>query len=249
MSKYKLKIAYDGTCYSGWQSQKKANTIQQALEKALAVLLKRQTFLIGASRTDAGVHALEQTAHFQTEHEIQNLKRFLYSLNGLISKDIRVKKIEPADDKFHARYCAKKKTYHYLLSLGTHQDPFERHFFTHIYRKLNLDIMQKACRYFLGRHNFSAFANKSNEGCARTKPVKNLSKLEFVQINNNTYRFELEADGFLYKMVRNIVGTIIETASYKLNLEDIPRILVSKDRRQAGMAAPARGLFLIKVHY
>ena len=248
MSKYKLKIAYEGTAYSGWQNQKNANTVQKEVEKALQVLLKVETPTIGASRTDAGVHALGQIAHF-TCPEIIDLKRFLYSLNGLLPKDIRVKSLKPEKDNFHARYSAQKKTYHYFLSLGVHQDPFERYFASHIYQKMDLELMQQACKYFVGTHDFNAFANESNEGCSLTKSVKKMTKVELTQIRENIYRLELEADGFLYKMVRNIVGTLLEIASGKIKIESIPEILASKDRRKAGFAAPAKGLFLIKVHY
>lgn len=248
MPKYKLKIAYEGTAYSGWQNQRNANTVQKEVETALQLLLKEETPIYGASRTDAGVHALGQIAHF-TCPDIPDLKRFFYSLNGLLPKDIRIKNLELEKDKFHARYSAKKKTYHYFLSLGVHQDPFERHFASHIYRRLDLEILKKACSCFLGSHNFSAFANESNEGCARTKPVKNMTKLEFIQIRENIYRLELEADGFLYKMVRNIVGTLLEVASGKMKIEAIPEIFASKDRKKAGFAAPAKGLFLVKVYY
>ncbi len=248
MPKYKLKIAYEGTAYSGWQKQKNANTVQKEINKALQVLLKAKTPTLGASRTDAGVHALGQIAHF-TCPEISDLKRFFYSLNGLLPKDIRIKSVESEKDDFHARYSAKKKTYHYFLSLGVHQDPFERYFASHIYRKLDLELLQKACQCFVGTHDFSAFANESNERCARTKPVKNMTKVEFTQVRDNIYRLEFEANSFLYKMVRNIVGTLLDVANGKIKIESIPEIFASKDRKQAGFAAPARGLFLVNVHY
>ncbi|MFA5249797.1 MAG: tRNA pseudouridine(38-40) synthase TruA [Parachlamydiales bacterium] len=248
MPKYKLILAYDGSAYSGWQIQKNKITVQSKVEEALEVLLKKKTSLIGASRTDAGVHALGQTAHFSTLEEL-DLERALYSLNGLLPQDIRLKSLEPVQETFHARFWAKKKTYHYFFFLGRHQDPFERFFSTHIYQPLDLQIMQKACLCFLGRHDFSAFANASREDSAKTKPIKNMFKIELKEVRPQTYRLEFEADGFLYKMVRNLTGTLIEAASGKLSLEDLPLILASKDRKKAGFAAPAKGLFLVKVYY
>jgi len=244
---YRITLAYDGTCYSGWQVQPNATSIQAKVEEALKIILRKELRVIGSGRTDAGVHALGQVAHFHCD-DILDLHRLLRSLNGLLPNDIRVKDIVPASLDFHAQYSATGKVYHYHLWLEKVHSPFLRHYSYHPYEKINLELLREAAALFVGTHDFTSFANEAHAGSACKDPVRTLSRLDILPEEGGV-RLEFEADGFLYKMVRNIVGTLLEVASGKRSIEEIGSIFAAKDRKQAGKAAPPQGLFLVKVHY
>lgn len=245
--KYKLTISYDGTAYQGWQVQPNGPSIQEKIQIALETVLKEKIGLVGSSRTDAGVHAIGQTAHFETESSFQKDK-LLYSLNGLLPLDIRLLDLEEVTDDFHARYSAFGKIYHYHLHLDRTMDPFQRLYTYHIHKKINISLLEQAAKEFIGTHDFTSFANEAGEGCAKNKPVKTMKRLDVIP-QKGGLRLEFEADGFLYKMVRNIVGTLLQVADGSLSLDQISSIFEAKDRRLAGFAAPPRGLFLVKVNY
>lgn len=247
MHAYKLLISYDGTNYCGWQVQPNGVTIQQLLEEKCAIILREKTRIFGSGRTDAGVHAFGQTAHFHTALPVDPF-RFLNSLNSLLPPDIRVKTMEPVSTAFHARYSARSKIYHYHLNLNTYNDPFRRLYAWHIRETLDLALLKQAATHFLGTHDFTAFANEAHAGSAAHDAVRTLTRLDVLE-ENGTVRLEFEGDGFLYKMVRNIVGTLYDVARGKTSLNAIPGILASKDRRLAGQAAPPHGLFLVEVKY
>lgn len=247
MHNYKLTIAYDGTEYGGWQVQDNAESIQQLIQNALRTVLRHEVNVVGSGRTDAGVHALGQVAHFKTHGEL-DLFRIFHSLNSLLPRDIRILQIEPVPLAFHAQRSAIKKTYYYHLSLNPVQDPFRRLYSFHVHEKIDLDLLASASKLFVGTHDFTSFANEAHKGAAAKDAVRTMLRLDPV-LENGGLRLELEANGFLYKMVRNIVGTILEVAAKKRPIEDIPKIFAAKDRRQAGQAAPSHGLFLIKVNY
>ncbi len=244
---HKMLIAYDGSAYSGWQIQLNAVSIQGVLEEALKTITRSDVRVIGSGRTDAGVHALGQTAHFFTQQPLDYF-RILRSLNGLLPKDIRVKSIEQASADFHAQYSATGKIYHYRFCLDEVQSPFERLYQFHVHEKINLDILIEAAKLFLGAHDFTSFANEAHAGSASKDPVRTLKRIDLVQ-EEDGWRLEFEADGFLYKMVRNIVGALFETAAGKREMDEIRAILKACDRKAAGKAAPPQGLFLIKVIY
>lgn len=245
--KYKMTIAYDGTNYSGWQIQRNGMSIQQKLQEALKVILRQETSVVGSGRTDAGTHALGQVAHFINPHEIDQ-RRFLYSINGILPIDIRVKNVEKVPSDFHARYSATGKIYHYYLHLSPIQNPFKRLYSLHVYEKINIDLLKEAAQYFIGKHDFTAFANEAHTGVAAYDPVRELKRLDIIPIEDGL-RLEYEADGFLYKMVRNITGTLLEVAHGHRLASSIPSILASKDRRCAGQSAPPHALFLTQVLY
>lgn len=245
--KYKLLLSYDGTRYSGWQIQDNAQSIQTHVQTALTTALRQNIPIVGSGRTDSGVHALEQVAHFVYEKKL-DLKKLLHSLNGLLPLDIRVHGLVPAPVDFHARYSAKSKIYRYHLHLKPVANPFTRLYSYHIPYPLDLPLMKKAASFFIGPHNFTSFSNEAHLGSAARDPVRNLYRLEIIETEQGLF-FELEADGFLYKMVRNIVGTLLEVARGKLPLEKIPEIFEALDRRAAPATAPPHGLFLIKVLY
>jgi tRNA pseudouridine38-40 synthase len=247
MPKYKLTIAYDGTAYSGWQIQLNAVSIQSLIETAFATILRVQTPVFSSGRTDAGVHAKAQTAHFSLENPV-DLFRLQLSLNGLLPPDIRILSIEEAAADFHARYSAISKEYHYHLHLERTTDPFKRLYAYHDYSPLDLDKMKQAAGYFVGTHDFTTFANDASKGSAAKNPIRTITRLDLCA-EPGGIRLEFEGNGFLYKMVRNITGTLLDVARGKIPVESIPQLFEAKDRSLAPPAAPARGLFLIKVNY
>ena len=245
--RYKLVIAYEGTNYGGWQVQPNAVTIQSLIQDALLKILKTPTHVTSSGRTDAGVHARAQIAHFDATKPL-DIFITLRSLNGLLPRDIRILSIELTEDSFHSRFDAKGKTYHYHLSTGPAPDPFMRHFSVHLYQPLKIDTLKAAASHFIGTHDFSSFANSASKGAAAKNPIRTISELNLIETSFGL-RVEVSGNGFLYKMVRNIVGALIAVSLQKISPDDIPSILEAKDRRQAPVAAPARGLFLHEVKY
>ena len=247
MSRYKLTISYDGTPYSGWQVQDTGPAIQPLVQKALETVLRHPIDLTGSGRTDAGVHALGQTAHFASPVSFP-LARLRNSVNALLPYDIRVLEIVAVPPDFHARYKATSKIYHYHLHLDPVAEPMSRLYRHHIIGACDLALLQKAIPHFLGTHNFASFANEAKKGSASRDPIRTLSRLDFIPQPGGA-RLEFEADGFLYKMVRNITGTLLDIAASKIDPDAIPAIIQANDRCKAGNAAPPHGLFLMRVNY
>lgn len=247
MPTYKITIAYDGTAYSGWQIQPNGVTIQELFEQAVQTILRKKLGIIGSGRTDAGVHAAGQVAHFKTDAPL-DLYRFQHSLNGLLPADIRVLSIEPTLENFHAQYSATGKIYHYHLHLDYVLSPFERYYRWHVREKIDPDLLKISALKFIGTHDFTSFANEAHLGSAARNPVRRMKRLDVIS-QPGGFRLEFEADGFLYKMVRNIVGMMVDVARGKRKLDEIEDIFATKDRRSAASAAPPQGLFLVKVHY
>ncbi len=246
-TRYKILIAYDGTKFGGWQAQKNATAIQTILENALSTLLRHPIAIIGSGRTDAGVHALGQVAHFDSPTPFDG-HRWLLSINALLPPEIRVLKIEKTLADFHARYSAVGKIYHYRLHLGKIADPFKRLFSFHVPFHIDLPLLKRASASFVGTHDFSAFANEAHSGSAAKNPIRTLYRLDVVDEPGGV-RLEFEGEGFLYKMVRNITGTLIDISRGKLELEALPDIFLGKHRSSAGATAPALGLCLMHVLY
>lgn len=244
--RYKLTIAYDGTAYCGWQIQPNGLTIQELIETKLKILVKEAN-VVGAGRTDAGVHARGQAAHFESAIAL-DLFKMLASLNGLLPKDIRVLQIERVPENFHARFSAINKEYHYHLQLGRVQDPFSRLYRWHIPDKIDIELMRECASLFLGTHDFSAFANESDRGAAGRNPIRTIKRIG-IFLEADAARLEFEADSFLYKMVRNLTGILVEVARGKRTIADVEDVLLSRDRKRAGQAAPPHGLFLMRVDY
>ncbi|ONI27788.1 hypothetical protein PRUPE_1G104700 [Prunus persica] len=204
--KWRLVIAYDGTRYAGWQYQSSPPTIQCFVEKVLmqATKLERKDLsLVGASRTDKGVHAWGQVAHFVTPFNYDSIDSIHAALNGLLPSDIRVREISPAVPEFHARFSAKSKIYHYKVYNDTFMDPFQRDYAYHSAHKLNPAVMREAAKYFIGKHDFSAFANASQKERVRD-PVKNIFRFDVIEMGA-LLQLEVEGSGFLYRQVRNMV--------------------------------------------
>lgn len=240
--RYQLTIAYDGTQYAGWQVQENAQSIQPLIQEALQTILRHPLDLTGSSRTDAGVHALGQIAHFDTE-VIFETKRLLLSMNALLPVDIRILGIHPTVPDFHARYSASSKIYHYHLHLDEVADPFKKLYCHHVFGPFDATLMKEAAQYFLGTHDFTSFANTKE----RVKdPVRTLYRLDLLP-EKGGLRLEFEGNGFLYKMVRNITGTLLDVAASRCKPTDIPLMFAARDRRKGGFTAPAQALFLVKV--
>lgn len=244
---YKLTIAYDGTAYCGWQIQPNGISIQEIIQEKASIISRNKIRLVGSGRTDAGVHALGQVANFYSPY-IPDLYRFQGSLNALLPPDIRILNTVEVDNTFHAQYSPISKTYHYHLHLDHVEDPFKRLYRLHVRNKIDLNLLKESAALLIGTHDFTSFANESHLGSACRDPIRTLLRLELVEQPGGA-RLEFEGDGFLYKMVRNLVGTLLEIATGKRFKEDLLIILAAKDRKFAGQAAPPHGLFLMKVEY
>lgn len=245
MRTIKLTIEYDGTDYLGWQIQPGGKTIQGALEDCLKQITGEKIHVIGSGRTDAGVHALAQVAHFKTHSpiDIHSLER---ALNSLLPKDILIKKVEEMDDEFHARKKAISKVYEYRILNRPLRSVFQRHYAWHIPQKLNRRAMEKATHYLVGEHDFSSF---KSSGTSSRSFIRKVFRAEWKRDREGILCFEIEANGFLKQMVRTIVGTLVEVGKGKISPEEFKEILHSKDRRRAGPTAPPHGLFLKEVKY
>jgi tRNA pseudouridine38-40 synthase len=243
--RYKLITAYDGTNYSGWQVQKNAQSIQPLIQKALEKVLRHPIDLTGSGRTDAGVHANAQTAHFDTEAPIEPA-RLIFSLNGILPSDVRILSIEQVANDFHARYSALSKIYHYHLHLDPIANPFKNLYCHQVLRPFDLHLLKEGSLFFVGTHDFTSFANVKESN--QTDAIRTLYRLDLVKQPGGV-RLEFEGNGFLYKMVRNITGTLLDIARKKILPSQIPDIFAACDRRSAGTAAPAKGLFLERVNY
>lgn len=245
MANFRLIIEYDGTAYQGWQRQKTAPTIQGEIEKALKMMTGKNISLIGSGRTDSGVHALGQTANFHCDTRLSP-QAFQKGLNSLLNKDIVIQDCQYADEHFHARYDVKSKTYQYRILNRPIPAAVGRQYAWFIRKKLDSDAMRSAALHLEGTWDFKAF---EGAGSPRSHTVRSVFRTDISEQNDGYLIFEIEADGFLKFMVRNIVGTLAETGNGKLTPEDFRQILLSKDRKRAGATAPAQGLFLMNVTY
>jgi tRNA pseudouridine38-40 synthase len=243
MRNLKLNIEYNGTNFYGWQSQPDKPTIQKTIEAALEKILNHKVSLIGAGRTDGGVHALSQIANFTTTNSILPSK-LLKGLNSLLSMDIAVKSIQEVDKNFHSQYHAKSRVYEYHIWNYPIHSVFFHSFCWHIRKKLALDPMKEAVEFILGEHNFASF---QAAGCDR-HPIRKILQCSF-KTNNPRIVFSIEANGFLRHMVRNIMGTLVDVGKGKLKVSDFKQILEEKDRTKAGITAPAKGLILKEIKY
>ena len=247
MRNIRLTIAYQGTNYAGWQVQPNQPSVQGTIEAALNTLTGESIRIHGAGRTDAGVHAIGQVAHFACEEKIDE-KRFILGLNALLPRDIAVKEIDLVEASFHARYSACNKVYHYHIYLEKFRNPFSYPYHWSLPYRIDLDLLHQATQCFIGRHDFTSFANEQNAGAAKKNPIRTIHRLDAIREEGGV-RLEFEGESFLYKMVRNITGTLIDVARKKRPIGDIPEIFGAKDRRKASSAAPACGLFLVRVDY
>lgn len=246
MFNIKLIIAYFGAPFAGWQKTKMGASIEESLESALQKILQHEVNLQAASRTDAGVHAEGQVVNFLMQKPIP-LKRLHHSLNGMLPQEISVISAEEMPPDFHPTLDCVKKEYWYHLCNAHTQSPFYRDTSWHFPYPLDQCLMQKGAAHLLGTHDFSAFCNERQ--LWDRNPVCSLEKIEIIPLEHKRIRITLTGDHFLYKMARNIAGTLAYIGCGKLAVSDLPAILSGKDRTRAGVTAPAHGLVLKHVSY
>jgi tRNA pseudouridine38-40 synthase len=242
----KLIVAYDGTPFAGWQSQSHRNTIQDHLERAFERVLGKPARVHGAGRTDAGVHALAQCAHVDLPNDRLSAVRWTEALNALLPPTIRVLRCQYVSNDFHARLSAKGKIYRYRIWLAPVLLPFEYRRAWHVPRPIDLKILKRAAKQFVGTHDFAGFA--ANRGKQEKSTVRTIYSAR-VRQKGPCVTIEFDGDGFLYKMVRLIVGTLVRAALGKMSIEDVAARLNSGQVGAARFAAPAEGLFLVRVRY
>lgn len=242
---FKLIIEYDGSAFHGWQRQKTGRTVQETIEKALCVMTREKITVIGSGRTDAGVHALGQVAGFKTRSRL-NAQAFLKGLNSLLPGDVVVRACDATPDTFHARFDVLTKRYRYHILNRTIAPAIGRQFTWHIRKPLDTEAMIEAAGTLLGTHDFKAF---EGTGSPRDHTVRTVTDSTLTKTGGGNLTYDIEADGFLRFMVRNMVGTLVAVGLGKLPASKVQHILKSKDRAQAGATAPPQGLFLIDVTY
>ncbi len=243
MKNLKLIVAYEGTAYLGWQRTEMGPSIEGELQKVLEQILQHPVKLQAASRTDAGVHAEGQVVNFFTSRKV-DVERLKKSINGLLPEDIRIVGIEMMPDGFHPTLGARGKEYHYSLCLGSIQLPFYRKFSWHFVKPVDMNKMREAAAFLIGKHDFSALTNEKQDD-----NMREVFHIEIEEAGSNRLRIRVAGNHFLYKMVRNIVGTVVYAGCGMLSIEEVRSLLENRDRTAAGMTAPAHGLTLKNVYY
>ncbi len=244
MRKFKIIIEYDGTCYQGWQSQTNGIAIQDILQKCLYKIVKKKTSVVASGRTDAGVHAENQVAHFRADTNM-TCHELLMAFNSLLPFDIAIKKVEEVPPDFHAQVLATRKRYRYTVLNRKYPSALEHNRCLFVQTPLDIRAMRRAKAYLVGKHDFSALRSSS---CEAKNPVREIYEIDISKQGDFIY-FTFEGNGFLKYMVRNIVGTLIEVGKKKMRAAEVKEILESRNRRKAGPTARAQGLCLVKVFY
>ncbi len=244
MRNLKFTVAYDGTNYHGFQRQKNALAVQEVIERGIESLVKRKVSITAASRTDSGVHARGQVFNVILNTSIPT-NNFPLALNTKLPDDIVIIDCSEVGMEFHSRYHTSYKTYKYQIYSSEFASPFLRNYAYHIYHNLDVNKMKEEAEYLIGEHDFSSFRSA---GCNAKTPIRNIFDIDITK-DDDLIVLEITGDGFLYNMVRIIVGTLVQLALPKTKLDNIKDILLSKNRKKAGKTAPAHGLFLDKIYY
>ncbi len=244
MRNIKLVIEYDGTNYAGWQIQKNALSIQQVVESSIEKITGERTEVVGCSRTDAGVHARGYVANFKTKSTMP-AEKFSDALNTKLPRDIVILTSEEVDFNFHSRYDCSGKTYCYTVLNRAQPIALGRNYMYHMKYKLDIEKMNEACKYFIGTHDFSAL---KNQGSSVKTSIRTITELR-IESDGDIFKVYGSADGFLYNMMRIIVGVLLQIGMNKFEPGDVEKIILSKDRKRAGTAVPACGLCLLEVYY
>ncbi len=246
MYRYQILIEYVGTSFVGWQIQKKGKSIQKTVQSILSKLLKEKIILFGSGRTDAGVHAMEQSAHFDLKNEIQNIDKTIKSLNFFLNdKMISIIKIKKKNINFHARYSAKERVYVYYIQNRISPSTLNKDREWHIRKKLDINLIKKGSKKLIGTHDFSSF-RASN--CSAKSPVRTINKI-IVSKSKNCIKLKFKSKSFLKNQVRSMVGCLKYLGEKKWDLKKFENVLIKKDRKNVAPPAPACGLYLEKIIY
>jgi tRNA pseudouridine38-40 synthase len=245
MKRYFVKLAFRGTAFHGWQIQKNAITVQQLLNNAFSLLLRENIKLTGCGRTDAGVHAWQFFAHFESEKVLDEKEReqLVFKLNNYLPQDVVIHSVFPVEDHVNARFTATSRTYQYVLTRN--KDPFMEGFSHYVYGPIHVEAMNQAALLLTGKHDFTSFSRVDTQTRTNLCTVSHA----FWKERDNLLVFTICADRFLRNMVRAVVGTLLDVGVGKMDAGDVEKILASKNRSNAGDSVPACGLFLIEVTY
>lgn len=243
MQRYFIYLSYDGTAYHGWQVQPNGISVQEEMQKALLTLLRQDIEIVGAGRTDAGVHARVMVAHFDFEQAL-DVAQLAYKLNRILPKDISVSKVMAVSTDMHARFSAVKRTYHYYIHL--HKDPFHRFYSCELHYELDFRLMNEAAAYLLECSDFAAFCKVHTD--VKTTICK-VTEARWIDDGGGCWHFVISADRFLRNMVRAVVGTLIDVGRHRLTLEQFKAVVEGKNRSNAGESMPGNALFLEDVKY
>jgi len=246
MNRYQILIEYVGVDFIGWQIQPKGKSIQKLIQLKISRLLKEKIKLVGSGRTDSGVHAIEQSAHFDAKHKIENLNKFLKSVNFFLNPElVSIKKIKRKNLTFHARFSAKERIYKYIIFNRVSDPSIEKNRGWHISKQLDLKLMKKGSKKLLGKHDFSTFRSSS---CNAKSPIRTI---KFIKIKKVKEKIEIKfkSKSFLQQQVRSMVGCLKYLAEKKWNLKKFEKVLKSKRRNLCAPPAPPHGLFLEKIIY
>lgn len=241
--RYFITFSYDGTAYHGWQIQPHSVTVQEELQKALSTLMRKPMEVVGAGRTDTGVHAHKMIAHFDHD-EVLDCSQLVYKLNKLLPRDIAVQHVEPVADDMHARFSAKSRTYHYYVHLD--KNPFLRSYSWQVYGNPDFELMNRAARVLMEYKDFTSFSKVNTD--TKTNDCT-ITEARWDRVGEDQWRFTVTANRFLRNMVRAIVGTLMEVGRRRMTIEQLRSVIEAKDRCRAGDSVPGNALFLVEVLY
>lgn len=241
--RYFITFSYDGTAYHGWQIQPHSVSVQEEIQKALSTLLRRPIEVVGAGRTDTGVHARKMFAHFDSEYELE-CPRLVYKLNKLLPRDIAVQQVERVADDMHARFSAKSRTYHYYVHLD--KNPFLRSYSWQVYGNPDFELMNRAAAVLMEYTDFTSFSKVNTD--TKTNDCT-ITEAHWDRVADGQWRFTITANRFLRNMVRAIVGTLMDVGRGRMTIEQLRKVVDAKDRCRAGDSVPGNALFLVDVKY
>ncbi len=241
--RYFITFSYDGTAYHGWQIQPHSLSVQEELQKAMSILLRKPMEVVGAGRTDTGVHARKMVAHFDYDEEV-DCPQLVYKLNKLLPRDIAVQQVEPVAEDMHARFSAKSRTYHYFVHMG--KNPFLRSYSWQVYGNIDFELMNQAASVLMKYKDFTSFSKVNTD--TKTNDCT-ITEAHWDRVGEDQWCFTITANRFLRNMVRAIVGTLMEVGRGRMTIEQLRRVIDAKDRCCAGDSVPGNALFLVQVKY
>lgn len=241
--RYFITFSYDGTSYHGWQIQPHSISVQEELQKAISTLLRQTIEVVGAGRTDTGVHARKMIAHFDFETEV-DCTQLVYKLNKILPRDIAVQKVEKVADDMHARFSATSRTYHYFVNMA--KDPFLRAYSWQVYGEPDFELMNEAAKVLMEYRDFTSFSKVNTD--TKTNDCT-ITEAHWDRVGVYQWRFTITANRFLRNMVRAIVGTLLEVGRGRMTIDQLRHVIEAKDRCRAGDSVPGNALFLVEVKY